>query len=194
LRVLIIDNYDSFVYNLAQAIGSLEAAPLVYRNDQITLEEARALEPDAIIISPGPGSPRSRRFFGVCREVILELGRHIPLLGVCLGHQGIIYHFGGRVVRAKNLMHGKVSLIIHDGQTIYEGVQNPFEATRYHSLVGDPRSLPRDLEVSAFSRDGEIMGVRHRRYPIEGVQFHPESVLTREGMKILRNFLRGARR
>lgn len=194
MKVLIIDNYDSFVYIIAQAIGSLGARPLIYRNDGITLEEAEKLEPEAIIISPGPGNPVDKRYFGICNEIIMKLGRNIPLLGVCLGHQGIIHCFGGKILRAKKIMHGKTSLIIHDERSIFEGVRNPFEAIRYHSLVGDPESLPKELEVTAYSYDdGEIMGIRHRSYPIEGIQFHPESILTREGLRILSNFIRGAR-
>jgi anthranilate synthase component 2 len=194
MKVLVIDNYDSFVYIIAQALGKLGTNPIVYRNDEISLEQARRIEPDAIVISPGPGNPNDKRYFGVCSEIITKLGKNIPLLGVCLGHQGIIHCFGGRIIRAKNIMHGKTSLIVHDGISIFEGVKNPFEATRYHSLVGDPKTVPKELEVSAYSSDDkEIMGIRHKRYPIEGIQFHPESILTKEGMKIFSNFLRRSR-
>ncbi len=194
MKVLILDNYDSFVYIIAQVVGSLGARPVIYRNDKITLRDAEKLEPDAVIISPGPGNPADRRYLGVCKEIIMTMGRSTPLLGICLGHQGIIHCFGGRILRAKKIMHGKTSMIVHDERSIFEGVKNPFEATRYHSLVGDPKSLPKELEVTAYSYDdGEIMGVRHRSYPIEGIQFHPESILTKEGLKILSNFIGGAR-
>jgi len=195
LKILIIDNYDSFVYILAQLIGSLKAEPLVYRNDKITLEEAKKLKPDGIIISPGPGNPEDRRYFGVCSDIIRDLGKEIPLLGVCLGHQGIISTFGGKIVKAKRVLHGKVSFILHNYDKIFEGLDNPFLATRYHSLVGDKSSLPKDLEVIALSKeDDEIMGVKHKFYPIYGLQFHPESILTEGGLKILSNFLRMCKR
>ncbi|GBC74954.1 Aminodeoxychorismate synthase component 2 [archaeon HR06] len=195
MRILIIDNYDSFVYILAQLIGSLKAEPLVYRNDEITLEEAKRLKPDGIIISPGPGNPEDRRYFGVCSDIIRDLGKEIPLLGVCLGHQGIISTFGGKIIKAKRVLHGKVSLILHNYDKIFEGLDNPFLATRYHSLVGDKSSLPKDLEVIAFSKeDDEIMGIKHKFYPIYGLQFHPESILTEGGLKILSNFLRICKR
>jgi anthranilate synthase component 2 len=190
LRVLLIDNYDSFVYNLAQYIGELGAETLVFRNDQITLKQAQELKPDRIVLSPGPGTPEEERYFGVCKEILLYLSIEIPTLGVCLGHQGIISTFGGRVVPAKRLMHGKTSRIKHDEKGIFKGVQNPFTATRYHSLVGERSSIPDCLEVAAVAvDDGEVMSVRHVEYPIEGVQFHPESVLCEEGKLILRNFL-----
>lgn len=192
MRVLIIDNYDSFVYNLLQYIGELGAKPTLYRNDEITLEKAMKLRPDRIIISPGPGTPENKRYFGVCSEILREMSCEIPTLGVCLGHQGIIHAFGGRIIRAKRLMHGKTSLIRHDGKGIFTGLENPLEATRYHSLVGDRSSLPSCLKITAESiEDGEIMGVRHLHYPIEGVQFHPESILTRSGKRIIKNFLWG---
>ncbi|MEM4311167.1 MAG: aminodeoxychorismate/anthranilate synthase component II [Nitrososphaerales archaeon] len=191
MKVLIIDNYDSFVYILAQAIGSLKAEPLVYRNDRITLEQAKKLNPDAIIISPGPGNPEDRRYFGVCSDIIRELGKDTPLLGVCLGHQGIIHTFGGRIIKAKRVMHGKVSLIVHNEDEIFKGTENPLVATRYHSLVGDKNNFPKVLEIIAYSKeDDEIMGVKHKIYPIYGLQFHPESILTKDGMKILSNFLK----
>ncbi|MEM0010616.1 MAG: aminodeoxychorismate/anthranilate synthase component II [Candidatus Bathyarchaeia archaeon] len=190
MRVLIIDNYDSFIYNLAQYVGELGGEPIVYRSDEITLKDAIKIEPDRIILSPGPSHPANRRYFGVCLELLTNLSKHVPTLGVCLGHQGIIYAFGGRIVRAKRIMHGKTSLVVHDGLSIYRGVENPFKATRYHSLVGDKSTLPPCLKVTARSLDDdEIMGVRHKIYPIEGVQFHPESILTSEGKKIIRNFL-----
>jgi len=195
VRVLILDNYDSFVYNLAQLIGEMGSEPTVYRNDAITLQDVRNLNPDAIVISPGPGTPTDRRYFGVCLDILREISPTVPTLGVCLGHQGIVYAFGGRIVKASRVMHGKVSEIRHDGLGIFQGVRNPFTATRYHSLVGDPSSIPYSLEVSAISvEDGEVMGVRHRNYPVEGVQFHPESILTGEGHRIMENFLEMSRR
>ncbi|MGQ9543382.1 MAG: anthranilate synthase component II [Candidatus Bathyarchaeia archaeon] len=192
MKVLIIDNYDSFVYNIAQYIGELGGEPLVLRNDEVTLKEAQRISPDRIIISPGPGTPSDRRFFGNSLEIMRGLSMEIPTLGVCLGHQGIIHLFGGRIVKAQRLMHGKTSLIRHDGQGIFRGVSNPLEATRYHSLAADPSTIPECLKVSACSiDDGNIMGVRHVTYPIEGVQFHPESILTVDGRKILGNFIEG---
>jgi anthranilate synthase component 2 len=192
MKVLIIDNYDSFVYNLAQYVGELGAEPLVYRNDQLTLKKALKLKPDRVIISPGPGTPSQPRYFGVCSQIIRHLSPKVPTLGVCLGHQGIIWTFGGKIVRAGRVMHGKTSLVWHDGKGIFKGVENPIQATRYHSLVAERASLPRCLTVTAVSLDdGEIMGVRHVEYPIEGVQFHPESILTRCGKQIVKNFLDG---
>lgn len=192
MKVLIIDNYDSFVYNLVQYVGELGAEPIVYRNDEITLSKATNLRPSRIIISPGPGTPEDVRYFGVCSEILREMSCNIPTLGVCLGHQGIISIFGGRIIRAKNLKHGKTSLIKHDGKGVFKGIKNPFEATRYHSLVGDRETTPSCLEITAESIDGkEIMGVRHTDYPIEGVQFHPESILTINGKKMIKNFLAG---
>lgn len=192
MKVLVIDNYDSFVYNLVQYVGELGANPIVYRNDEITLRRAWKNRPDRIILSPGPGVPTDRRYFGICSDIIKVMGRKVPILGVCLGHQGIIHVFGGRIVHAKNLKHGKTSLIKHDGKGVFKGVSNPFEATRYHSLVGDKESIPPCLEVTAESMDdGEVMGVRHVQYPIEGVQFHPESILTAYGKTIIKNFIDG---
>ena len=183
--ILLIDNYDSFTYNLAQYLGELGAAPLVRRNDEITLDEIASLGPSHIVISPGPGRPEDA---GVSVDVIRRFGPKTPTLGVCLGHQGIGIAFGGEVVRASQLMHGKVSSVQHDGRGVFKGVSQPFVAGRYHSLVvAEP--LPRELEASAHTDDGTIMGVRHRDYPIHGVQFHPESVLTGEGKQLLRNFL-----
>lgn len=193
MKVLIIDNYDSFVYNLAQYIGELSAEPVVFRNDAITLNEAKKLSPDRIIISPGPGRPEDPRFLSLCKEVIRNLGARIPTLGVCLGHQGIIYVFGGEIRRASSLKHGKTSLVIHNEKGIFKGVKNPFQAMRYHSLVGNEDYLPPSIEVTARALDdGEIMGIRHRTMPIVGVQFHPESILTEDGMKIMKNFLEGS--
>ena len=194
MKVLILDNYDSFVYNLYQAIGELGAEPVVHRNDAVTLPEIRTLGPDAIVLSPGPGHPANARDFGVCGDVLREMSPAIPTLGVCLGHQGIGTAYGAQVGHAARILHGKTSLVRHDGRTIFEGLPNPMTAGRYHSLAIDPTSLPPDLEVSATSDDGEIMGVRHRRDPIEGVQFHPESILTPDGRGLLRNFLEGTGR
>lgn len=194
MRVLVIDNYDSFVYNLVQYIGELGGNPIVYRNNEITLRQAMKLKPDKIVISPGPGTPEDIRYFGVCTDILLRMSCEVPTLGVCLGHQGIIYVFGGKIVRAKRLMHGKTSLIKHDGDGVYRGVENPFVATRYHSLVGDRVTMPPCLKITAESLDdGEVMGVRHIKYPIEGVQFHPESILTTVGKIFLKNFLEGYR-
>ncbi|MFW6110732.1 MAG: anthranilate synthase component II [Thermoproteota archaeon] len=192
MKVLVIDNYDSFVYNLVQYLGELGADPVVYRNDEISSDTAMKLNPHRIVISPGPGTPEDLRYFGVCSDILRELSSTIPTLGVCLGHQGIISTFGGKIIQARTLMHGKTSRIRHDGKGVMKGVRNPFEATRYHSLVGDRKGLPACLEITAESLDdGEIMGVRHRNYPIEGVQFHPESILTGDGKNIIRNFLNG---
>ncbi len=192
MRVLIIDNYDSFVYNLAQYIGEHGAETVVRRNDEVTLQEAVALKPDRIVLSPGPGTPEDERCFGICKEILQHLSCRVPTLGVCLGHQGIVSSFGGRVVRAKRLMHGKTSQIKHDGKGLFRGVKNPFTATRYHSLVGESNSIPHCLDVTAVSADdGEVMSVRHVEFPIEGVQFHPESVLCEDGKLIIKNFLEG---
>jgi len=190
VKVLVIDNYDSFVYNLVQYIGELGGDPVVYRNDQITLKRAMQLNPKRIVISPGPGTPEETRYFGVCSAILQKMSCKIPTLGVCLGNQGIIYAFGGKILQAKRLMHGKTSRIKHDGEGVFENVRNPFTATRYHSLVGDRDSIPSCLKVTAEAvDDGEIMGVRHRTYPITGVQFHPESILCEDGKKIIKNFL-----
>jgi anthranilate synthase/aminodeoxychorismate synthase-like glutamine amidotransferase len=183
--VLLLDNYDSFTFNLAQYLGELGAPPLVRRNDEITLDEIDAIKPDHIVISPGPGRPEDA---GISVALIQRFGATTPVLGVCLGHQGIGVAFGGQVVRAPQLMHGKVSSIQHDGRGVFHGVSQPFTAGRYHSLVvAEP--LPDALEISARTDDGTIMGVRHRAFPVHGVQFHPESVLTGEGRQILQNFL-----
>ncbi|MBS7623548.1 aminodeoxychorismate/anthranilate synthase component II [Candidatus Bathyarchaeota archaeon] len=192
MRVLIIDNYDSFVYNIAQYIGELGGTPFVKRNDAVTSAEARRLKPDRIILSPGPGTPAEKRYFGSCQAILRDLSGQVPTLGICLGHQGIIHAFGGRIVRAQRLMHGKTSLIRHDGRGIFRDIPNPLEAARYHSLAADPFRLPECLRPTAYSLDDcEIMGVRHTKYPIEGIQFHPESILTSEGKRILGNFLEG---
>ena len=185
-RIVVVDNYDSFVYNLVQELGELGAAPVVFRNDAIDVDGIRAERPDAVLISPGPGRPEDG---GVSLQAITELSGEIPLLGVCLGHQCIGQVFGGRVVSAPHLMHGKTSEIHHDGQGIFAGLPDPFVATRYHSLVIDPASVPDELMVTATSTDGVIMGLRHRELPVEGVQFHPESVLTASGPALLENFL-----
>ena len=190
MRVLLVDNYDSFVYNLAQYVGEIADEVVVKRNREMDATSARKLKPDKIIISPGPGTPSDPRYFGSCTSIIRSLGRETGILGVCLGHQGIVHAFGGRVVKAKRLRHGKTSRIKHDGKGVFNGIRNPFEATRYHSLVAEKRSLPDSLEVSAESLDDhEIMGVRHKEYPVEGVQFHPESILTEPGRRLIRNFL-----
>ncbi len=190
MRVLIVDNYDSFVYNLAQYVGGRVDQVVVKRNDEISVDKVRELKPDKIILSPGPGTPSNSRYFGSCTSIIRSLGSDVPTLGVCLGRQGIVHAFGGRIVRARNLRHGKTSLIKHDGKGIFQGIQNPFDATRYHSLVAERRSLPDVLKVTAESLDDhEIMGVRHRELPIEGVQFHPESILTAPGHRLIENFL-----
>jgi len=192
MRVLVIDNYDSFVYNLVQYIGELEAEPVVYRNDELTLEKALELKPERIVISPGPGNPEEKRYFGVCSEILRFMSPKVPTLGVCLGHQGIVAVFGGKIVRAKRIMHGKTSPIKHDGEGVFRGLKNPIHATRYHSLVVDRNTLPKCLKITALSLDdNEIMGVRHTKYPIEGIQFHPESILTEYGKKIIKNFLHG---
>jgi len=185
MKVFLLDNYDSFTYNLAQYLGELGHGPVVRRNDEITIGEVEAMQPERIVISPGPGRPEDA---GITVEVIRRLGPSVPVLGVCLGHQGIGYAFGGDIVRAPVLMHGKVSSVQHDGRGVFSGVSQPFTAGRYHSLiVSDPP--PASLEISARTDEGIIMGLRHREFPIHGVQFHPESVLTGEGRKILRNFL-----
>jgi para-aminobenzoate synthetase component 2 len=184
--ILMIDNYDSFTYNLVHYLSELGAGCEVYRNDQIDLQTIRKREPSYLIISPGPCTPKEA---GISEEAILGMSGKIPILGVCLGHQCIGSAFGGRVVQAKRLMHGKSSHIYHDGKTIYRGLSNPFRAIRYHSLLIERESLPDCLEISSETKEGEIMGVRHRRFAIEGVQFHPESIMTQEGKILLKNFL-----
>ena len=191
MKFLIIDNYDSFVYNLAQILGELGVKSDVIRNDKITIGQIKKNNYDAIVISPGPGTPDDKKYFGICVDVISELGPEKPILGVCLGHQGIIHAFGGKVVNARNVRHGKTSLVKHEETPLFENVDSPFRATRYHSLVGDKTIIPDSLEVTAIAEDdGEIMGVSHKQYLIEGVQFHPESILTSEGKKILGNFVK----
>ncbi len=185
--ILVIDNYDSFTYNLVQYLGELGADPKVYRNDAINIDQIRELEPERIVISPGPGVPKDA---GITIAVVREFAGKIPILGVCLGNQAIGEAFGGRVVRAAHLMHGKTSEICHDSATIFRGLPYRFRATRYHSLIVEKDSLPDTLEVSATTPDGLIMGLRHRQYPVEGVQFHPESVMSEHGKKLLQNFLK----
>jgi anthranilate synthase/aminodeoxychorismate synthase-like glutamine amidotransferase len=184
--ILVIDNYDSFTYNLVQIIQGLGCRVSVRRNDEIRIRDIEDARPDAVVISPGPGDPRGA---GISVEVIRSLGEGLPILGVCLGHQCIAEAFGGKIVRAGRIMHGKTSPILHDGRTIYRDMPSPFDATRYHSLSADPASLPDCLEVSSWTEEGEVMGVRHRTYAVEGVQFHPESILTRFGRRILENFV-----
>ena len=185
-RVLVIDNYDSFVYNLVQYLGELGASPFVHRHDAVTIEQIVDARPDAILISPGPGRPEDA---GVSNEVIEQLAGRIPILGVCLGHQCIGQVYGGEVVRAAQVMHGKTSLVRHDGTGVLAGLPSPFEATRYHSLVVDAASVPDVLEVTATTDDGTVMALRHRTLPVEGVQFHPESILTSCGHQLMANFL-----
>jgi len=184
--ILMIDNYDSFTYNLVQYLGEFNQEIKVYRNDKITIDEIGKLNPDHIIISPGPGIPEKA---GVCVDLILEFSKTIPILGVCLGHQCIAYAFGSKIVRAQKLMHGKTSTIYHDRQAVYRDIKNPFEAIRYHSLLVSPSSVPDCLKTTSKTKEGEIMGIRHTDYLVEGVQFHPESILTEDGKKLLYNFL-----
>ena len=194
MRLLLIDNYDSFTFNLAQYLGELGATVEVRRNDSIDLDEVRNIGPDAIVLSPGPGHPGNRRDFGICSDILGGVSPFVPTLGVCLGHQGIAQCYGGRVVRAQRIMHGKASMVEHDSSALFDGVPSPFQAGRYHSLIVEACSLPSALKVTAVTKAGEVMGIRHREHPIEGVQFHPESVLTPQGKSILANFLRSARR
>lgn len=184
--ILMIDNYDSFTFNLVQYLGELGQKIKVFRNDKITLKAIEKLKPDYIVVSPGPCTPKEA---GISISVIKHFAGKIPILGVCLGHQSISQAFGGRVVRAKKVMHGKTSEIYHDKKTIFKNIKNPFTATRYHSLIVPKTGLPSCLEVSAWTKNGEIMGIRHKEYIVEGVQFHPESVLTKEGKNILKNFI-----
>ena len=185
--VLVVDNYDSFTYNLVQYLGEMDVAMEVRRNDELSLEEIREMNPERILISPGPCSPRES---GLSNEIIKQFGPRVPLLGVCLGHQCIGHTFGGNVIVNYRMMHGKTSPIHHNGRELFEGMPNPFLATRYHSLVIEPQSLPPTLEVTAQTNEGEIMGIRHKTLPIWGVQFHPESILTENGRTILKNFLK----
>jgi anthranilate synthase/aminodeoxychorismate synthase-like glutamine amidotransferase len=190
-RLLLIDNYDSFTNHLVQAFLELGADVRVYRNDAITVEQAKGIEPTHLCISPGPGTPYDA---GVSMEMIRSFAGRIPVFGVCLGHQSIVEVFGGKVVRAGRLMHGKTSLVDHDGRGVFAGLSQPCEVGRYHSLIAQPDTLPKELEVTARTPEGEIMGVRHRSLAVEGVQFHPESVLTPEGPRLMQNFLEGASR
>jgi len=185
--ILMIDNYDSFTYNLVQYFGELQVQIEVFRNDKISIGEIEQLHPTRIVISPGPCTPDVA---GISVDVVRHFAGRLPILGVCLGHQSIAQAFGGRVVRADVLVHGKTSLIHHDGQTIYQRLESPFTATRYHSLIVDRETLPRCLQVSAWTQDGVVMGIRHNKYSVEGVQFHPESILTQTGKELLRNFLK----
>ncbi|MFH1355342.1 MAG: aminodeoxychorismate/anthranilate synthase component II [Candidatus Omnitrophota bacterium] len=187
--ILMIDNYDSFTYNLVQYLGALKEDVKVFRNDKISVKKVKSLKPKRIVISPGPGRPEDA---GISCKLVQELAGKVPILGVCLGHQAIAYVFGGRIIQAKKLMHGKTSMIYHNRKTIFKGILNPFEATRYHSLIVEKKSFPRELEVIAWTKAGEIMGLKHKDYPLWGVQFHPESILTRKGKDILRNFLNEA--
>ena len=184
--ILMIDNYDSFTYNLVQYLGILGSDVKVRRNDQVTLEEIDTMAPERLVISPGPGIPQTS---GIIVPLIQRFYQQVPILGVCLGHQAVAVALGGKVVRAGRLMHGKVSEIHHDGQGVFHDVPDPFTATRYHSLAVEEESLPSSLQITARAEDGEIMGVRHKDYPVHGIQFHPESILTEEGMRILENFL-----
>ena len=188
--VLVIDNYDSFTYNLVQYLGELGEEVIVRRNDEIALPEIAPLSPVAVVLSPGPGTPAEA---GICKDLLLELGPTMPVLGVCLGHQCLGEAFGGTVRRASQVMHGKVSRVTHAEQSVFRGLPSPFAATRYHSLVVDRENLPSELEVTAWTDDGTVMGLRHRQYPLAGVQFHPEAVLTEHGHALLQNFLRDAR-
>jgi len=185
--LLVIDNYDSFTYNLVQYLGELGAEPVVYRNDQITIERIKELKPGRIVISPGPGLPGDA---GIIVAAVRELAGKVPVLGVCLGNQAIAEAFGGKIIRAPSLMHGKTSEVCHDARTIFQGLPYRFKATRYHSLIVEKESCPDCLEVSATTSDGLIMGLRHKQYPIEGVQFHPESIMTEHGKRLLTNFLK----
>lgn len=185
-RLLLIDNYDSFTYNLVQAFLVLGADVSVYRNDKISTDQALEFNPTHLCISPGPGRPEDA---GISLDMIATFEKRVPILGVCLGHQSLVSHFGGRIVSADRLMHGKTSMVHHDGKTIYKGLSDPFEAGRYHSLAAETQSLPSVLEITARTRQEEIMGVRHRELPLEGVQFHPESVLTPQGDDLMKNFL-----
>jgi anthranilate synthase/aminodeoxychorismate synthase-like glutamine amidotransferase len=185
--ILMIDNYDSFTFNIVQYLGQMGEDVQVYRNDKTTIDGIRKLKPQAIFLSPGPGAPHQA---GITVDVIRAFYKTLPIMGICLGHQSIGFAFGGEVVRAQRIMHGKVSPVEHDGKTIFAGLPNPFTAGRYHSLVVRPETLPSCLEASAKTAEGEIMGLRHKDYPVEGIQFHPESVLTPQGKRIIRNFLK----
>jgi anthranilate synthase component 2 len=185
--IVVIDNYDSFTYNLVQYIGEFENKISVFKNDKITIEKLKKIKPEKIIISPGPSWPENA---GISKEVILQFMKDVPVFGVCLGHQCIAEALGGKIKRNFRIMHGKISPVFHNGKDIFKNVKNPFSATRYHSLVADRKTLPKDLIITAWTREKEIMGLRHKKYPLFGVQFHPESILTEEGKKIIRNFLK----
>ena len=190
MKILVLDNYDSFVYNLVQYVGEQGTKPIVYRNDAITIKEIRKLNPDGIIISPGPGTPEKERDIGVCIDTIREFASNIPILGVCLGHQAIAHAFGGKITQAKKVMHGKTSEIEHNGSGIFKGVKNPLKVMRCHSLISDIRTFPNDLEITARTiQDNEIFGLKHKTHPIYGIQFHPESIGTEDGKLIIKNFL-----
>ena len=191
MKILVLDNYDSFVYNLVQYIGEIGAEPHVFRNDAITLKNIQDMNPKGIIISPGPGTPENPKDIGICMDVIKKVGKEIPILGVCLGHQAIVYVFGGKIVQAKTIMHGKTSEISHDGNSIFKGIKNPIQVMRYHSLIADSKFFPNDkLNIIAKTTDrNEIFAVMHKKYPIYGVQFHPESIGTENGKLLIRNFL-----
>jgi len=184
--ILVIDNYDSFTYNLVQYLGELGAEMRVFRNDEITVEQAVALDPEKVLVSPGPCTPKEA---GISRDIIREFGSRLPVFGVCLGHQSIGEVYGGKVVRAERLMHGKTSPIIHEDKSVFKGLPSPFDATRYHSLIVERETLPDCLEITAWTKEGEIMGFQHKEHPVHGVQFHPESILTVEGKQLLQNFL-----
>lgn len=193
-RIVVLDNYDSYVFNLYQRLGMLTGvAPTVLRNDRTSVAEIRALNPTHLVISPGPGTPEDSHWFGIGTELIRTLGPHVPLLGVCLGHQGIVAAFGGQIVRAERVMHGRTSEILHDGSRLFDGVPSPFPAMRYHSLVADPARIPDCLRITARTREGVVMGVQHTSQPIYGLQFHPESIGTPDGDRLLANFLGLAR-
>jgi anthranilate synthase/aminodeoxychorismate synthase-like glutamine amidotransferase len=184
--ILVIDNYDSFTYNLVQYLGELGAEMQVFRNDEISVEQAVALNPEKVLVSPGPCTPKEA---GISCDIIREFGPRLPVFGVCLGHQSIGDVYGGNVIRAERLMHGKTSPMLHEGQSVFKGLPSPFDATRYHSLIVERETLPDCFEITAWTAEGEIMGMQHKEYPVHGVQFHPESILTVEGKKLLQNFL-----
>jgi anthranilate synthase component 2 len=189
MKTLVIDNYDSFVYNLVQYIGELGSTPIVYRNDKITLAMVKRINPDNVIISPGPGNPTQKKYFGIGYEILEKISPSVPTLGVCLGCQGFGHFFSAKITHAKKLLHGKTSIITHDGMGIFKNIPNKIKVARYHSLVVDPKTISDELKITAKSEDKEIMGLRHKKYPIEGVQFHPESILTEYGKDMIRNFL-----
>lgn len=189
MKTVVIDNFDSFVFNLVQYIGEQGGNPVVFRNNEITVEEIQKINPTHILLSPGPGNPEDDTYFGVCSDVIQKMGTSTPLLGVCLGHQGIGHVFGAKIISAATIMHGKTSLCTHNETGIFTGIPNPLRAMRYHSLCIDPETMPQCLEVTAKTPDGIIMGVRHTKYPTYGIQFHPESIGTPHGKKIIQNFL-----